>query len=128
MFDPERGARHGPPGWPQHVPPPGAEDWQARAVAWLLDQAPPEYRGYPPVRHHPLLLVWLVAHHVDAQQEAVRRATGTARRDLSAHLPPETAPQVFAVLDAEQLRLRRLARSVDLLRQAMTGRRFVPRL
>ncbi|MGI4895445.1 MAG: hypothetical protein ACRYF3_10060 [Janthinobacterium lividum] len=120
--------RHGPPGWPREVPPPGVEDWQVDAVGWLLDQAPPEYRGYPPVRNHPLLLGWLVEHHVAAQQEAVRRAASTARRDLSQHLPPEAAPQVFAVLEREELRLRRVGRAVDLLQQAMRGTHFVPRL
>lgn len=120
--------RHGPPGWPHEVPPPEVEDWQVEAVAWLLDQAPPEYRSYPPVRHHPLLLAWLVGHHVAAGQDAVRRAVGTARRDLAPHLPPEAAPQVFGVLEREELRLRRLARSVDLVAQALRGRKFVPRM
>ena len=120
--------RHGPPGWPAEVPPPEVADWQDAAVAWLLDQAPPEYRGYPPVRRHPVLLVWLVGHHVRAQREAVRQAVGTARRDLADQLPPEAAPQVFSVLELEELRLRRLERAVDLLDQAVRGRHFVPRL
>jgi hypothetical protein len=130
MFE-TRGRRHGPPGWPQEVPPPDAadvEDWRVDAVAWLLDQAPPEYRGYPTVRHHPQFLVWLVGHHVHAQQEANRRATSTARRDLAHVLPPEAAPGVFDVLEREELRLRRIARAVALLQQAMEGRKFVPRL
>ncbi|WP_369052338.1 MULTISPECIES: hypothetical protein [Kineococcus] len=114
-----RRPRHGPPGWPQEVPPAGAEGWEAAATDWLLDQAPPEYRGYPPVRRHPVLLAWLVAHHAAAGQEQVRRALGTARRDLSGHLPPETAPAVFDVLEREQLRLRRLARAVGLVHDAL---------
>ena len=124
----ERRPRHGPPGWPQEVPPPDVTDWQVEATAWLLDQAPPEYRSYSAVRHHPLLLVWLVAHHVHAQQEAVVRARSTARRDLSADLPPEVAPRVFDVLEREELRLRRVARSVDLLEQAVRGKKFVTRM
>lgn len=124
----EAGPRHGPPGWPQEVPPPDVEGWRTDAVAWLLDQAPPEFRSYPVVRHHPLLLAWLVAHHVRAQREAVRSARSTARRDLSAQLPPEVGPRLFDVLDREELRLRRLERAVDLLEQAVRGRRFVPRM
>lgn len=126
MFD--RVPRHGPPGWPQEVPPAGADDWQLVAVAWLLDQGPPEFRGYDATRHHPRFLVWLVGHHVHAQQEANRRATSTARRDLAHVLPPEAAPAVFDVLEREELRLRRVARAVDLLQQALEGRTFVPRL
>ena len=121
-------ARHGPPGWPQEVPPPDVEEWQVAACAWLLDQAPPEFRSYRAVRHHPLLLVWLVGHHVRAQQDAVVLARSTARQDLSGDLPPEVAPQVFDVLDREELRLRRLARAVDLLEQAVRGKKFVPRM
>jgi hypothetical protein len=29
-----------PAGWPEGVAPPGAEDWEATAVAWLLDSVP----------------------------------------------------------------------------------------
>lgn len=124
----ERRPRHGPPGWPQEVPPPEVDDWQVATSSWLLDQAPPEFRSYAAVRHHPLLLAWLVGHHVSAQQEAVVRARSTARRDLAADLPPEVGPQVFDVLDREELRLRRVARAVDLLEQALRGKKFVPRL
>lgn len=131
VFEKSRVVRHGPPGWPQEVPPPDAqdvEDWRVDAVAWLLDQAPPEYRTYPAARHQPVLLVWLVKHHVAAQRDAVRRATSTARRDLAHRLPPEAAPGVFDVLEREDLRLRRVARAVDLLDQALDGTKFVPRL
>ncbi len=96
------------------------------AVAWLLDQAPPEYRTYPAARHQPVLLVWLVKHHVAAQRDAVRRATSTARRDLAHRLPPEAAPGVFDVLEREDLRLRRVARAVDLPTRRSTGRSSCP--
>jgi hypothetical protein len=29
-----------PAGWPDGVAPPGAEDWEASAVAWLVDAVP----------------------------------------------------------------------------------------
>lgn len=37
-----------PPGWPDAVAPPGSEDWEASAAAWLLELIP-EYRLYPAV-------------------------------------------------------------------------------
>ncbi|PPK95910.1 hypothetical protein CLV92_1054 [Kineococcus xinjiangensis] len=135
MFDQRRSGRGAaprvpgaPPGWPPGVLPPAAPDFEASAVAWLLDQAPPEYRAYPAARRHPVLLVWLVAHHVDAQAEAVRRAVATARVDLSDVLPVEMAPRVFELLEREDLRLRRVRRAVALLQEALHGRRYVPRL
>ncbi|MCI2238939.1 hypothetical protein MO973_29470 [Paenibacillus sp. TRM 82003] len=122
------GSRHGPPGWPAPVPPPGAAGFERAAVAWLLDRAPPEHRGHPPVHRHPVVLAWLVGHHVAAQREAVRRATAGARVELAEHLPPEVVPRVLEVLEGEELRLVRLARSVDLLQRALRGEAFVPRL
>lgn len=39
-------AQYVPPGWLEGVQPPGADEWEATAVAWLLDLAP----EYPAVR------------------------------------------------------------------------------
>ena len=37
----DRGAsRSVPTGWPDEVSPPGTPDWEAPAVAWLLDLVP----------------------------------------------------------------------------------------
>jgi len=33
-----------PPGWPTGVHPPGSEDFEATAIAWLLDVVPPDFR------------------------------------------------------------------------------------
>ena len=45
-----------PPGWPRAVRPPGAPGWEHTAVAWLLDICPPEYRSYPVLRRHDVVL------------------------------------------------------------------------
>lgn len=39
------GSQYVPPGWPLEVNPPGSEDWETTAAAWLLDLVP-EYRQY----------------------------------------------------------------------------------
>ena len=39
-------AAYVPPGWPAGVHPPGSTDFEATAVAWLLDVVPPDYRLY----------------------------------------------------------------------------------
>jgi hypothetical protein len=36
--------------WPAEVRPPGGEDFEASAVAWLLDILPPDYRRHPVLR------------------------------------------------------------------------------
>ena len=67
-----------PPGWPAQVPPPGVYGWEQRAVAWLLDLCPHEYRGYPVLQRHPLLVVRLAARHVAAQQAGIATAVAPA--------------------------------------------------
>jgi hypothetical protein len=43
-----------PPGWPEDVRPPGGGDFEASAIAWLLDVVPPYYRQYSVLRRHHL--------------------------------------------------------------------------
>lgn len=119
---------HAPPGWPAPVPPPDVEGWRRRAVGWLLDLCPPEYRGYPVVTRQPVVLARLAARHVEASLEAQRRATATARVDLRDHVPPQVLDELLETLDVEQARLLASRRAVALVEEALRGRRFVPRL
>ena len=45
-----------PAGWPREVRPPGAPGWEASAAAWLLDLCPADWRGYPGLRKHLVVL------------------------------------------------------------------------
>jgi hypothetical protein len=49
-------AAYVPPGWPEAVHPPGSENFEHTAIAWLLDIVPPEYRSYGILRRHPAAL------------------------------------------------------------------------
>ena len=70
-----------PPGWPRQVRPPGAPGWERTAVAWLLDVCPPEYRSYPALRRHDVILARFAVLHVEACQAAVQRGlSGPAAR------------------------------------------------
>lgn len=117
-----------PPGWPHAVPPPGAEGWQQRAVGWLLDLCPPDYRGHPVLQRHPVVLARLAAHHVAGQVAAQQRAVATLRADLAGVVPPQVLDEVLAALDVEQARLLGAERGVRLLEAALRGHRYVPRL
>lgn len=97
-------------------------------MPWLLDQCPADYRGYDVWRRHPQALAWIAARHVAGEVEAMRSAYRVARVELGEQLPPEAVPEVIAALEAEGLRLRAVARAADLVWQAMSGVRFVPRL
>jgi hypothetical protein len=39
-----------------NVHPPGSENFEHTAIAWLLDIVPPEYRSYGILRRHPAAL------------------------------------------------------------------------
>jgi hypothetical protein len=122
------GAYVAPPGWPRPVRPPGAPGWEHTAAAWLLDICPPEYRGYPVLRRHEVVLARFAALHVEASQAAVRRGLSEARSVLRDVAEPETVDAAVQAWQAEQARLVAERRAVDLVEDALRGRRFVARL
>ncbi len=121
-------ARTTPPGWPALVPPPDAPGWQQAAVAWLLDECPPDYRSYAGWRRHPIALAWLTVRHVEGQVAAMRTAYRDVRRELGPQLPPEALTDILSELQKEGLRLVAVQRSATMIYEAMYGKRYVPRL
>lgn len=117
-----------PPGWPAEVPPPGTSSWERQAVAWLLDLCPHEYRGYPVLQRHPLLLVRLAARHVAAQQAGIATAVAQLRADLAGFLPGPVVTEGLEVLETERQRLAATSHAVMVVERAMRGEVFVPRL
>ena len=117
-----------PPGWPRAVRPPGAPAWEATAVAWLLDQCPPEYRAYPAIRRHGVVLARFAVLHVEASQAACRRGLSEARADLRDVAGLDVVEAAVQTWQAEDARLQGLRRAVGLVEEALRGRRFVARL
>lgn len=117
-----------PPGWPPAVRPPGAPGWEHTAVAWLLDICPPEYRSYPVLRRHDVVLARFAVLHVEACQAAVRRGLSEARvvlREVADQAAIESAVETW---HTESARLLAERRAVGLVEEALRGRRFVARL
>ncbi len=117
-----------PPGWPGEVRPPGAPGWERTAVNWLLDICPPEYRSYPALRRHEVVLARFAVMHVEACQTAARRGLGEARTALRDVADPDTVDAAVETWHAESARLLALRRAVGLVEEALRGRRFVARL
>lgn len=117
-----------PPGWPRQVRPPDAPRWEETAVGWLLDISPPEYRAYPVLRRHPVVLARFAVLHVEASQAAVRRALSQARTVLRDVADSGTVEAALEAWHAEDARLLAERRSVGLVEEALRGRRFVARL
>ena len=110
------------------MPAPGHPGWQDRAVGWLLDQCPSDYRGYAAWRRHPVALAWLAQRHLAGQVDTLREAYRQVRVELGPHLTPEALAVVMEQMQAEGLRLRAARRGAELVHEALTGRHFVPRL
>ncbi len=117
-----------PPGWPRQVRPPGAPGWEHTAVGWLLDICPPEYRSYPALRRHEVVLARFAVLHVEACQAAVRRGLSEARAALRDVADADTVEAAVQTWQAESARLMAERRAVGLVEEALRGRRFVARL
>jgi hypothetical protein len=117
-----------PPGWPPAVRPPGAPRWEDTAVSWLLDRCPPEFRSYPVLRRHDVVLARFALLHVEGCQAAVRRGLSEARAELRDVTDPDTVEAAVETWHAEAARLMAERRAVGLVEEALRGRRFVARL
>ena len=117
-----------PPGWPDGVHPPGSEDFEQTAVAWLLEVIPPDYRLHGVLRRHPIALAVLARHHLAACVEGARRGYRGARTELGDVLPPQGIDAVLAAYRAEGSRLVATALAVDLVGRGLRGETFTPQL
>jgi hypothetical protein len=117
-----------PPGWPREVRPPDAPDWERTAQLWLLDLCPPEYRGYPALRRHVVVLARFALLHVEACQAAVRKGLSEARAELRDVATLEVIDVAIQTWQAEDARLAGVRRAVGLVEEALRGRRYVARL
>ncbi|HUV49338.1 MAG TPA: hypothetical protein VMX11_10190 [Actinomycetes bacterium] len=120
--------RRPPPGWPASVPPPGAEGWEPRAVAYLLDLAPGEFRIEPLYARQPRLLAWRVQALVEAQLESARGCYSRARAELREDATPEVVAEMLQALEREGAALLARRREVDLVGRALRGESFVTKL
>ena len=117
-----------PPGWPAEVRPPGAPDWESTAAAWLLDLCPPEYRTYPALRRHAVVLARFAVLHVEACQAAVNQGLSEARGGLREVAEASVVEAAVETWQRESARLIGVRRGAGLVEQALRGRRFVERL
>jgi hypothetical protein len=117
-----------PPGWPRQVRPPDAPDWERTAELWLLDLCPPEFRGYPTLRRHVVVLARFAVLHVEACQASVRRGLSEARAELRDVAALDVIDAAIRTWQTEEARLAVLRRAVGLVEEALRGRRYVARL
>jgi hypothetical protein len=109
------------------VHPPGSEEFESTAVAWLLDVVPPDYRLHGVLRRYPIALAALARYHSKACVEGARQGYRAARTELEA-LPPHAIDSVLAAYRKEGARLAATARSVGLVERALRGETFTPKM
>src|SRR6202035_197533 len=109
-----------PPGWPDAVGPPGSEDWEASAAAWLLDLIP-EYRLYPTVRRHPVVLAVIARHVLSGAVEGARQGYRATRTELGEVVPPHVIDAVLRDCRTEGRRMAATVRAVELVERALRG-------
>jgi hypothetical protein len=117
-----------PPGWPTGVHPPGSDDFETTAVAWLLEVVPPDYRLHGVLRRHPVALAAMARHHTAACVEGARAGYRTVRGELAESLPPHAVDAVLTAYRTEGRRLAATARAVVLVERAIRGEIFAPKL
>jgi hypothetical protein len=117
-----------PPGWPTGVHPPGSEEFERTAVAWLLDVVPPDYRLHGVLRRHPLALATLARHHLAACVAGARQGYRTARTELGDVLPVSGLDAVLAAYRSEGRHLVTTELAVSLVERALRGEVFAPRM
>lgn len=110
------------------VDPPVHPDWQTSAVSFLLDCCPADYRAYPILRKHPIVLARFAADFVEGQIMSSRTALAQARLSLSDVVGPLVLDGAVEMLQSEEARLIRVRRAVALVEEALRGKIFLPKL
>lgn len=117
-----------PPGWPERVRPPGAPDWEATAIAFLLDCCPADFRAYPVLRNHPVVLARFAAQFVDGQYHSAQVGLAGARISLVDYVSAEVVEAAAQAWLEQSAQLVRVRRAVALVEEALRGKVFVRRL
>lgn len=117
-----------PRGWPPEVLPPQVADWQASAINYLLDCCPPDFRAYPVLRRHPIVLAQFAAAVLEGQLRAGQHSLANARVSLRDHVAPHVVEEAVQTWHRELTRLRARRGAVGLIEEALRGHVFVPKL
>jgi hypothetical protein len=83
---------------------------------------PSEYRQYPAMHQHPVILAFMARNVLEGAVEGARQAYRTTRSELSGLVPPHAVSAALNDFRAEGLRLSASRRSVELVEWALRGK------
>ena len=115
-----------PAGWPAGLVDPRAPDFAQRAVEWLLDAGPGEWRTEAVWREYPRALAHRLRSDLGARLVGARESYASARVALSG--ADVDIDRVLTALEREGALLAARLREVELVAQALEGARWRPRL
>lgn len=96
-------------------------------MAFLFDCCPPDYRRYPLLRRHPVVLATFAAHFVAGHVEATRAGVTRLRVDLGHYCAPEVVAAAVETWLEQGAALARTQRAVGLVEEALQRVAVVPR-
>jgi hypothetical protein len=112
---------HVPAGWPEAVPPPGTQDWEAGATEWLLGLVPDLRTGPAAARRHPIILAAIARHVLTGAVDGARDGYRTARTELREVVPPHVVDDALTAYRDEGRRLVAAVRGAELVERALRG-------
>jgi hypothetical protein len=117
-----------PPGWPRDLPPPYADEFAQSVTGWLLNRGPGQWRSHAVLRRRPRALARLVADHLTAELEGLRRSYAGARRTLVDIVPADDMDELLAAIESEGAVVAESLRQVEQVSEALAGKQWRARL
>lgn len=117
-----------PPGWPDEVSLPGAPRWENTASAYLFDCCPPDFRAYPVLRRHPVVLAAFAAEFVESQVRAAKEGLAEARVRLEDPVNGTAAKESVVAWQNQLAHFLHMRRAVALIEESLRGKVFIRKL
>ncbi len=97
-------------------------------MSFLFDCCPADFRAYPVLRRHPLVLARFAAHFVAGQCRSAQEGLAEIRTSLQGLVGVEVVESAAQAWLEQGARLARTTRAVGLVEEALRGQVFRPRL
>jgi hypothetical protein len=98
------------------------------AIAFLLDCCPADFRRYPVLRNHPVVLARFATQFVEGQYHSTQEGLAGVRISLADYVSAQVVESAAEAWLEQSAQLVRVRRAVALVEEALRGKTFVRRL